>query len=213
MRAPDDASHRLDKVVYTYSASRAYVWRDGRWAEQPLSATEEEDERRMGWQRLEFVGKGMGGFQNCAWAEYPLEGWADPVWTQECTFQRVPLNYQFHGGAQIDELAAYGTPPNGTLVRLNTVTRSSPYLPVVGTEASGRFIRFMSGIRPLWINETQDRREWSEPYVLQEGGWVNLDAYQTWLATWEAHQTSELRRLERYQEEREAYEASDCANR
>ncbi|MGE0098764.1 MAG: hypothetical protein AB7S86_10480 [Hydrogenophaga sp.] len=71
----------------------------------------------------------------------------------------------------------------------------------------------MSGIVPLWIRETQDRREWSEPYVLQAGGWENLEAYQAWQADWEAHQTSELRRLERDQEEREAYEASDCANK
>lgn len=98
------------------------------------------------------------------------------------------------------------------MVRLNTVTRSSAYPQVGGSGASGRFVDFMSGIIPLWINETQNRREWSETYVLKEGGWANLDAYQSWLAAWEAHQTSEIRRLERYQEEREAYEARSCAS-
>lgn len=211
VRSPDDVSHRLDKVVYSYSAPRTFAWRDGLWTEQPLSESEEEDERRKGWDRVDFVGKGMGGYRRCSWGRFPLEGWADPVFTQECTFDRVPLDYRFYVRAQIDELAAYGTPPNGTLVRLNTVTRSSVYVHVGGSEAAGRFVQFMSGIIPLWFSEIRDQREWSESFVLKEGGWVNPDAYQTWLAAWEAHQTSELRRLKRYQEAREAYEARDCA--
>lgn len=212
VRSPDDASHRLDKVVYSYSVPRTFVWRDGVWKGQPLSDAEEEDQINRGWERVDFVGKGMGGYRSCSWGRYPLEGWADPVWTQECVFERVPRDHQFYAGAKVDELDAYGRPPDGTMVRLSTVTRSSAYLSVGGSGASGRFVYFRSGIIPLWINETQNQREWSEPYVLKEGGWANLDAYQSWLAAWEAHQTSELRRLDRYQEEREAYEARDCAS-
>lgn len=210
VRAPDDASHRLDKVIYSYSAPRTFVWREGVWREQPMSDAEEEEKINKGWERVDFVGKAMGGYRSCSWGRYPLEGWAEPVWTKECTFERIPRDYRFYGGAKIDELAAYGTPPEGTLVRLNTVTHSSAYLHVSGAEASERFVYFMSGIIPLWINTTQNQRDWSEPYVLKEE-WVNLDAHESWMAAWSAYQANESRRMDRYEEEREAYEAGNCA--
>jgi hypothetical protein len=208
VRLPDEASHRLERVIETYSAPKSFIRKDGRWT---LDASGDDgQEPRSGWRRIDFAGKGMGGHESCSWGYLPLEGWADPIWTQECTYDRIPLGYWLDTNSWPDELAAYGNPANDTVVRLSTMTYSSANVPVHGATTAQPYIRFMSAVIPLWEREMQGRQEWSEPYVVKEGGWLNLAAYESWMAAWNAHQTSELRRLERYQEERDAYEASDC---
>ncbi|MCW5654019.1 hypothetical protein [Hydrogenophaga sp.] len=209
VRAPDDVSHQLERVVETYSVPKAFVRKDGRWT-LDLSG-ELGEEPRSGWRRIDFAGKGMGGHEHCSWGYLPLDGWADPIWTQECTYDRIPLGYWLDSPSWPDELASYGNPANGTVVRLNTLTYSSAHVLVKDAMTSHPYVQFMSAFIPLWEREMQGRQEWVEPYVVKDGGWVNLEAYESWTAAWNAHQTSELRRLERYQEERDAYEASDCA--
>ncbi len=210
-RAPDEASHQLEKVVETSSVPKRFVWSAGRWMAQ--SADEVGGESRFGWRRIDFLGKGMGGYERCSWGDYPLEWWVDLIATRECTYDRIPVGYGLPSWSQPDQLIPYGNPPNGTVVHLNAMTYSTAYVQVQGLATPNAHVRFMSGTIPLWDSHMLNLLEWSEPYVIKEGQWMNLDDYQTWMAAWNAHQTSELRRLERYQEEREAYEASDCANR
>ncbi len=147
IRLPDEASHRLEKVIQESSVPTVFVRGDGYWFVRTVAWT--ASERENGWSVTRYVGEGMGGYQRCDWGVYPLEGWTDPLWTQECTHERVPEWSLPATYPQPDELGAYGDAPMGTVVRLNSMTYSRPHLTVHGRDAPDAHVRFFSGIVPL----------------------------------------------------------------
>ena len=203
--APEEASHRLDKVVEVTTKPRAFVKQSWGWSEirvpdkdMPNELSPEESIT------IQTFGPGMNGFEKCEWGNAYLEGWGGlhPFW--RCTYERMPRGVTI---SLPDELKAYDKAPEGTVVHLNTLTNASPITPVSDRSPSSPFVGFKSGWKGQFAELVDEVRYWNEPYQLyRRGAWLNEAEYRAWEAAYEAYRQEEARRYDRYLAEKADYE-------
>lgn len=203
--APDEASHRLDKIVEVRTKPRAFVKQFWGWSEidvpgkyVPNNLSPEET------LSIQTFGPGMDGSQKCEWGNAHMEGWDGLHPFSRCTYERMPAGVR----VQLpDELKAHETAPLGTVVHFNTLTNARPATPVSDWHTQRPFIAFNSGREELFAEDLHELRYWHEPYQLyKRGEWLNEAEHRAWASAYEAHREEEARRYDRYLAEKADYE-------
>lgn len=203
--APEEASHRLDKVVQVTTKPRAFVKLSWRWSE--ISVPDKDVPNGLAPEEtitIQTFGPGMNGFEKCESGNAYMEGWGGlhPFW--RCTYERMPRGMTI---LLPDELKAYDKAPEGTVVHLNTLTNASPITPVSDGSTSSPFVGFKSGWEGQFAELVDEVRYWDEPYQLyRRGAWLNEAEYRAWEAAYDAHRQEEARRRDRYLAEKADYE-------
>lgn len=201
---PEEASHRLDKVVQVTTKPRAFVKLSWGWSEISVPSKEmPNDLSAEETVSVQTFGPGMNGFEKCEWGNAYLQGWGlHSFW--RCTYERMPLGVSI---TLPDELKAYDQALEGTVVYLNTLTNAHQVTPVSDRHTWSPFIGFKSGWEGQFTELSKEVRYWDEPYQLfKRGAWLNEAEYRAWETAYAAHRQEEARRYDRYLAEKADYE-------
>jgi hypothetical protein len=213
-------SHSLDSVIF--QRSTPWIWKRVAGLEHRnvyfsnVDADEYIDgDTYRGWERVDYVGKGMGGFQLCETGYFPIAPWEGNFHFTHCLFSRVPINWFLpRPSDEPEELRAHRALPAGSVVKLTRETYND--VQIAGKNDGVVFLSFNSRQDlETWFEAQRNYRTYgalgssyysTEPYLDEGQVWENRDEYEAWNASKLRHDAQEQLRYQRYLEERADYE-------
>ncbi len=211
-------SHSLDSVIV--QSSRPWIWKRIAGLEDRhmyFSRVDEfiDGDTYRGWERVDYVGQGMGGFQLCETGYFPIAPWEGTFHLTHCLFSRAPIDWFFPRlPGEPEELRAYRALPAGSVVKLTRETYND--VEIARKNDSVVFLSFDSRQDLETWSEAQQRyrtygalgRSYysTEPYLNEGQIWANRSEYETWNTARLEHDAQEQLRFQRYLEERAEYE-------